>query len=69
MRNRALTEYLDHLPVLQLSLENVEADDIVIGCNSGEYEMAKLIISNDRDLFNFVMTRRSLSVQAKTKRS
>ena len=46
-----LTEYLDHLPVLQLSLENVEADDIVAwNCNSGEYaEWQKLIISNDRD--------------------
>ena len=46
-----LTEYIEHLPVLQLSLENVEADDIIAWlCHSGEYdEWQKLIISNDRD--------------------
>lgn len=46
-----LTEYLDRLPVLQLSLENVEADDIIAWlCNCNEYaDWQKLIISNDRD--------------------
>ena len=42
-----LTEYLDHLPLLQLSLENVEADDIVAWLvHCGEYaDWQKLIIS------------------------
>jgi DNA polymerase-1 len=46
-----LTEYLDHLPILQLSLENVEADDIIAWlCHCNEYaEWQKLIISNDKD--------------------
>ena len=46
-----LTEYLDKLPVLQLSLENVEADDIIAWlCHCNEYsEWQKLIISNDKD--------------------
>jgi len=46
-----LTEYLDNLPILQLSLENVEADDIIAWlCRCGEFsEWQKLIISNDRD--------------------
>ena len=46
-----LTEYLDNLPILQLSLENVEADDIIAWlCNCNEYvEWQKLIISNDKD--------------------
>jgi 5'-3' exonuclease len=46
-----LTEYLDHLPVLQLSLENVEADDIIAwACHCHEYaDWQKLIISNDKD--------------------
>jgi DNA polymerase I len=46
-----LTEYLERLPVLQLSLENVEADDIIAWlCHCNEYsEWQKLIISNDKD--------------------
>ena len=46
-----LTEYLDQLPILQLSLESVEADDIIAWlCHSHEYsEWQKLIISNDKD--------------------
>ncbi len=46
-----LTEYLDHLPILQLSLENVEADDIIAWlCHCNEYsDWQKLIISNDKD--------------------
>ena len=46
-----LTEYLDNLPVMQLSLENVEADDIIAWlCHCNEYaEWQKLIISNDKD--------------------
>ena len=46
-----LTEYLEQLPVLQLSLENVEADDIIAWlCHCAEYDdWQKLIISNDQD--------------------
>ena len=46
-----LTQYLDKLPVLQLSLENMEADDIIAWlCHCNEYsEWQKLIISNDKD--------------------
>ena len=46
-----LTEYLDNLPILQLSLENVEADDIIAWlCHCNEYaDWQKLIISNDKD--------------------
>ena len=46
-----LTEYLDNLPVMQLSLDNVEADDIIAWlCHCNEYaEWQKLIISNDKD--------------------
>jgi DNA polymerase I len=46
-----LTEYLDHLPVLQLAVENVEADDVIAWlCHCNEYtEWQKLIISNDKD--------------------
>ena len=46
-----LTEYLDHLPLLQLSLDSVEADDIIAWLvHCGEYaDWQKLIISNDRD--------------------
>jgi len=46
-----LTEYLDNLPVLQMSLENVEADDIIAWlCHCNEYtDWQKLIISSDKD--------------------
>ena len=46
-----LTEYLENLPILQMSIENVEADDIIAWlCHCNEYaEWQKLIISNDRD--------------------
>ena len=46
-----LTEYLDNLPILQLSIENVEADDIIAWlCHCNEYSVwQKLIISNDKD--------------------
>jgi DNA polymerase-1 len=46
-----LTEYLEQLPVLQMSLENVEADDIIAWlCHCNEYaDWQKLIISSDRD--------------------
>jgi len=46
-----LTEYLEQLPVLQMSLENVEADDIIAWlCHCNEYEeWQKVIISNDQD--------------------
>jgi DNA polymerase-1 len=46
-----LTEYLDNLPILQLSIENVEADDIIAWlCHCNEYsDWQKLIISNDKD--------------------
>ena len=39
------------MPILQLSLENVEADDIIAWlCNCNEYaDWQKLIISNDKD--------------------
>jgi len=46
-----LTEYLEHLPVLQLAVENVEADDVIAWlCQCNEFEdWQKLIISSDRD--------------------
>ncbi len=46
-----LTEYLEQLPVLQLSLENLEADDIIAWlCHCNEYaEWQKLILSSDKD--------------------
>ena len=46
-----LTEYLEQLPVLQMSLENVEADDIIAWlCHCNEYdEWQKVIVSNDQD--------------------
>mgnify|MGYP003631910256 FL=1 len=46
-----LTEYLDHLPVLQLAVENVEADDVIAWlCHCNEFnEWQKVIISNDQD--------------------
>jgi 5'-3' exonuclease len=46
-----LTEYLENLPILQLSLENVEADDIIAWlCHCKEYAAwQKLIISSDKD--------------------
>jgi DNA polymerase-1 len=46
-----LTEYLDHLPVLQLAVENVEADDVIAWlCHCNEYdEWQKVIVSNDQD--------------------
>ena len=46
-----LTEYLEQLPVLQMSLDNVEADDIIAWlCHCNEYdEWQKVIISNDQD--------------------
>jgi len=46
-----LTEYLENLPILQLSLENVEADDIIAWlCHCKEYAARqKLIISSDKD--------------------
>ncbi len=46
-----LTEYLENLPVLQMSLENVEADDIIAWlCHCNEYdEWQKVIVSNDQD--------------------
>lgn len=46
-----LTEYLDELPVLQLMLESVEADDIIAWlCHCYEYtDWQKVIISSDKD--------------------
>ncbi len=46
-----LTEYLATLPLLQMSLENVEADDIIAWlCHCNEYdEWQKVIVSNDQD--------------------
>ena len=46
-----LTEYLENLPVLQLAVENVEADDVIAWlCHCNEFEdWQKLIISSDRD--------------------
>ena len=46
-----LTEYLDHLPVLQLAVENVEADDVIAWlCHCNEFtNWQKLIISSDKD--------------------
>ena len=46
-----LTEYLEQLPILQMSLENVEADDIIAWlCHCNEYdEWQKVIVSNDQD--------------------
>ena len=46
-----LTEYLEQLPILQMSLESVEADDIIAWlCHCNEYdEWQKVIISNDQD--------------------
>ena len=48
-----LTEYLEQLPVLQMSLENVEADDIIAWlCHCKEYAAwQKVIVSNDQDFF------------------
>jgi len=46
-----LTEYLENLPILQLSVENVEADDVIAWlCHCHEYSTwQKLIISSDKD--------------------
>ena len=46
-----LTEYLDNLPVLQLAVENVEADDVIAWlCHCNEFATwQKLIISSDKD--------------------
>jgi len=46
-----LTEYLENLPVLQLAVENVEADDVIAWlCHCNEFQdWQKLIISSDRD--------------------
>ena len=46
-----LTEYLENLPVLQLAVENVEADDVIAWlCHCNEYaNWQKLIISSDKD--------------------
>jgi 5'-3' exonuclease len=46
-----LTEYLDDLPVLQLAVENVEADDVIAWlCHCNEFtDWQKLIISSDKD--------------------
>jgi len=46
-----LTEYLEKLPVLQLSVENVEADDVIAWlCHCGEYnDWQKVILSSDKD--------------------
>ena len=46
-----LTEYLDQLPVLQLAVENVEADDVIAWlCHCNEFtDWQKLIISSDKD--------------------
>jgi DNA polymerase-1 len=46
-----LTEYLENLPVLQLAVENVEADDVIAWlCHCNEYdEWQKVIVSNDQD--------------------
>jgi 5'-3' exonuclease len=46
-----LTEYLEQLPILQMSLENVEADDIIAWlCHCNEYdEWLTVIVSNDQD--------------------
>jgi DNA polymerase-1 len=48
-----LTEYLENLPILQMSLENIEADDIIAWlCHCNEYkEWQKVIVSNDQDFF------------------
>jgi DNA polymerase-1 len=46
-----LTEYLDNLPVLQLAVENVEADDVIAWlCHCNQFtDWQKLIISSDKD--------------------
>jgi len=46
-----LTEYLEKLPILQLSVENVEADDVIAWlCHCNEYdEWQKVILSSDKD--------------------
>jgi len=46
-----LTEYLENLPVLQLAVENVEADDVIAWlCHCNQYATwQKLIISSDKD--------------------
>jgi 5'-3' exonuclease len=46
-----LTEYLENLPVLQLAVENVEADDVIAWlCHCNEFATwQKLIISSDKD--------------------
>jgi len=46
-----LTEYLENLPVLQLSVESVEADDVIAWlCHCNEFsDWQKLIISSDKD--------------------
>mgnify|MGYP000046398068 CR=1 FL=1 len=51
-----LTEYLENLPVFQLMLENVEADDIIAWlCHCHEYSSwQKVIISSDKDFLQLV---------------
>ena len=46
-----LIEYLEQLPILQMSLESVEADDIIAWlCHCNEYsDWQKVIVSNDQD--------------------
>ena len=46
-----IIEYLNQMPIIQLVLERVEADDIVsYVCNSGHYKgWQKVIVSNDKD--------------------
>ena len=44
-------EYFNHMPIIQLMLERVEADDIIsYVCNSRHYDgWQKVIVSNDKD--------------------
>jgi DNA polymerase-1 len=46
-----IIEYLNQMPIIQLVLERVEADDIIsYVCNSGHYKgWQKVIVSNDKD--------------------
>ena len=57
-KNRAdqqlrLHEYLNHMPVVQLMLDYVEADDIIAyTCKQKKYEdYIKIIVSSDKDFF------------------
>ena len=62
-------EYFNQMPIIQLILERVEADDIIsYVCNSRHYDgWQKVIVSNDKDFLRFVTTRRLCTDQPQTR--